>query len=88
MELVGRTLRQLIDHVKSFEEQKLMLCPYNINTQAAQGRFIFNLFASLAEFEQDITGEHTQARPSADRVRGRKGGRPKGLGREEQLKAE
>ncbi len=50
-----------------------------IDTTHAQGRFVFNLFASLAEFERELIRERTQAGLSAARSRGRVGGRPKGL---------
>lgn len=50
-----------------------------IDTTTPQGRLIFNLFASLSEFERDIIREWTQAGLSAARARGRNGGRPKGL---------
>lgn len=40
---------------------------------------MFNLFASLAEFERDIIRERTKAGLTAARARGRQGGRPKGL---------
>lgn len=40
---------------------------------------IFNIFASLAEFERDVIIERTQAGLKAARARGRKGGRPRGL---------
>ena len=40
---------------------------------------MFNLFASLAEFERELIRERTQAGLSAARSRGRVGGRPKGL---------
>ncbi len=50
-----------------------------IDTTTAQGRLIFNIFASLAEFERDLIVERTQAGLNAARARGRKGGRPKGL---------
>jgi DNA invertase Pin-like site-specific DNA recombinase len=74
--------------VKSFDEKKVKFISLqdNINTQTAQGRFIFNLFDSLAEFEKDIILERTQAGLSAARARGRKGGRPKGLSLEARLK--
>ncbi len=50
-----------------------------IDTTHAQGRLVFNLFASLAEFERELIRERTQAGLSAARARGRIGGRPKGL---------
>ncbi len=90
LDRLGRSLRHLIDLVKSFEEKRVKFISLqdNINTQTAQGRFIFNLFASLAEFERDIIRERTHAGLSAARARGRKGGRPKGLSLEAQLKAQ
>jgi len=90
LDRLGRSLRHLIDLIKSFEEKKVKFISLqdNINTQTAQGRFIFNLFASLAEFERDIIRERTHAGLSAARARGRKGGRPKGLSLEAQLKAQ
>jgi len=51
----------------------------NIDTTTSGGKLIFHIFASLAEFERDITRERTNAGLSAVRARGRKGGRPKGV---------
>ena len=51
----------------------------SIDTTTAQGRLVFNIFASLAEFERDLIRERTQAGLAAARARGRKGGRPRGL---------
>ena len=58
-----------------------------IDTTTAQGRVVFNLFASLAEFERDLIRERTKAGLAAARARGRIGGRPKGLTPEAQAKA-
>lgn len=58
-----------------------------IDTTTAQGRLVFNLFASLAEFERDLIRERTKAGLAAARARGRIGGRPKGLSAEAQVKA-
>ena len=90
LDRLGRSLRHLIDLVKGLEEKKVKFISLqdNITTQSAQGRFIFNVFACLAEFERDIMLERTQAGLSAARARGRKGGRPKGLSLEAQLKAQ
>jgi DNA invertase Pin-like site-specific DNA recombinase len=40
---------------------------------------VFGIFASLAEFERELIRERTQAGLKSARVRGRKGGRPKGI---------
>ena len=50
-----------------------------INTTSAQGRLVFNLFASLAEFERELIRERTHAGLAAARARGRVGGRQRGL---------
>jgi DNA invertase Pin-like site-specific DNA recombinase len=48
-----------------------------INTTSAQGRLVFNLFASLAEFERKLIGEHTHAGLAS--ARARVGGHQRGL---------
>lgn len=88
LDRLGRSLRHLIDTVNALEDAgvKFISLNDNINTQTAQGRLIFNIFASLAEFERDIIRERTNAGLTAARARGRKGGRPPGLSTETQLK--
>lgn len=54
-----------------------------IDTSSAAGKLIFHLFASLAEFERNLTRERTNAGLAAARARGRKGGRPAKLGEKE-----
>lgn len=46
-----------------------------VNTTSAQGRLVFNLFASLAEFKRALICEHTYAVLAAARVRDRVAGR-------------
>ncbi|GGF28438.1 hypothetical protein GCM10011383_45220 [Hymenobacter cavernae] len=53
-----------------------------INTASPQGRLVFNLFASLAEFERELIRERTQVGLAAARARGRVGGRRRGLSKE------
>ena len=47
----------------------------NIDTTTANGRLIFGIFASLAEYERELISERTKAGLKAARARGRKGGR-------------
>lgn len=49
------------------------------DTSTAQGRMVFGIFATLAEFERELIRERTQAGLKSARARGRKGGRPKGM---------
>ena len=81
LDRMGRSLKHLVDLIGSLMERKVGLLSLNdpIDTTSAQGRFVFNLFASLAEFERELIRERTQAGLSAARARGRVGGRPKGL---------
>lgn len=58
-----------------------------IDTAISHGRLIYNVFASLAEFEPDLISERTQAGLQAARARGRKGGRPMGLSDQARKKA-
>ncbi len=58
-----------------------------IDTTMSQSRLIFNIFASLAEFEKDVIRERTKARLKAARARGKIGGRPRGLSPKAQKKA-
>jgi DNA invertase Pin-like site-specific DNA recombinase len=51
----------------------------SIDTTTSGGRLVFNIFASLAEFEREIIRERTNAGLQAARSRGRNGGRPKAL---------
>jgi len=58
-----------------------------IDTTTAQGWLVFNIFASLAEFEREIIRERTNAGLAAARARGKTGGRKPGLSEDAQRKA-
>ena len=58
-----------------------------INTTTPTGRFTFNVFASLSEFEREMIRERTKAGLDAAKARGRKGGRPAGLSKAAMEKA-
>jgi DNA invertase Pin-like site-specific DNA recombinase len=81
LDRLGRSLRHLVDLINLLMEKEVGLKSLQdpIDTTHAQGRLIFNIFASLAEFERDLIIERTQAGLTAARARGRTGGRPKGL---------
>lgn len=48
-----------------------------IDTTTPNGRLIFGLFATLAEFKRELIVERTRAGLAAARARGRLGGRPR-----------
>lgn len=81
LDRLGRTLKQLIELVMSFDQQGIGFksLKETIDTTSSTGRLVFHIFASLAEFERDIIQERTRAGLDAARARGRTGGRPKAL---------
>lgn len=89
LDRLGRSLKELFILVDDFQRKGIGFRSLNdaIDTTTAQGRLVFNLFASLAEFERDMIRERTKAGLAAARARGRVGGRPKGLSVQAQAKA-
>jgi len=81
LDRLGRSLKNLVALINQLMEKKVGLKSLHdpIDTTTAQGRLIFNIFASLAEFEQALIKERTTAGLAAARSRGRLGGKPKGL---------
>lgn len=81
LDRLGRSLRHLVELVGQLMAKNVGLQSLNdpVDTTTPPGRLVFNLFASLAEFERDLLRERTQAGLSAARARGRQGGRPKGV---------
>jgi DNA invertase Pin-like site-specific DNA recombinase len=81
LDRLGRSLRHLLELAADLSGRGIGLMSLNdpIDTTTAQGRLVFGIFASLAEFERELIRERTQAGLSAARARGRLGGRPAGL---------
>lgn len=81
LDRLGRSLKHLVELTNELLERRVGLISLNdpIDTTTPQGRLVFNIFASLAEFERDLIRERTRAGLQAARARGRKGGRPSGL---------
>lgn len=84
LDRLGRSLKHLVETVSGLLQKEIGFQSLNdpIDTTTAQGRLIFNIFASLAEFERELISERTKAGMKAARARGRLGGRPKGLSEE------
>ncbi|HEM1535099.1 TPA: recombinase family protein [Legionella pneumophila] len=89
LDRLGRNLAHLIHLTNKLIEKKVGLISLNdpIDTSTAQGRMVFGIFATLAEFERELIRERTQAGLKSARARGRKGGRPKGMSKEAMEKA-
>ena len=81
LDRLGRSLRDLIELVREFEQRKVGFrsLQESMDTASSGGKLIFHVFGALAEFERNLIRERTQAGLSAARARGRKGGRPKTL---------
>lgn len=84
LDRLGRNLKHLVRLVDDLNHHGVGLkvltgTGANIDTTTANGRLIFGIFASLAEFEAELIRERTQAGLKAARARGRKGGRKHGL---------
>lgn len=80
LDRLGRSLQNLVNTVKKFEEQTIGLRVLtgkgaSIDTSTAAGKLVFGFFAALAEFERDLIIERTKAGLDSARARGRKGGR-------------
>lgn len=89
LDRLGRSLKHLVTLTQQLIERGVGLVSLNdpIDTTTSHGRLIFNIFASLAEFERDLIRERTKAGLEAARARGRLGGRPKGLSKQAKAKA-
>lgn len=89
LDRLGRSLRDLVNLISKFQEMGVGFKSLqdNIDTTTPTGKLTFHLFAALAEFERDIISDRTKAGLASARVRGRLGGRPKGLSKKAQDKA-
>jgi len=81
LDRLGRSLKNLVELINTLNEKEVGLKSINdpVDTTTAQGRLIFNIFGSLAEFERELIKERTLAGLEAARDKGKIGGRPKGL---------
>jgi len=80
LDRLGRNLKHLVNIVQDLAKRNIAFKVItgqgaNIDTTTANGRLIFGIFASLAEFESELIRERTMAGLAAARARGRNGGR-------------
>lgn len=78
---LGRSLSDLIGLMNEFREKQVQFkcLAMSIDTSTPEGRMMYGIIASFAEFERETIVENTNAGLKAARTRGRTGGRPKGL---------
>lgn len=78
LDRLGRGTVELIELMDWFSKNHVDFVGLNspVDTTTAMGKFIFKMFAGIAEMERDIIRERTMAGLAAARLRGRIGGRP------------
>ena len=86
LDRLGRDLKHLVNTVDELRGREvgfrvLAGAGAEIDTATANGRLVFGIFASLAEFERELIAERTRAGLAAARARGRLGGRPRKMDR-------
>jgi len=82
LDRLGRSLKHLVNTIDELKEKNvgfkvLTGLGTQIDSTTPEGKLMFGMFASLAEFERDIIVERTKAGLAAARARGRLGGRPR-----------
>ncbi|QKZ13443.1 recombinase family protein [Spirosoma sp. KUDC1026] len=89
LDRLGRNLSHLIELVSYFSTKCVSFVSINdkIDTSTATGMLVFHIFCSLAEFERAQIKERTMAGLLAARIKGKVGGKPKGLSEEAKKKA-
>ena len=89
LDRLGRSLQHLVKIFHHLIDHEIGIISLQdpIDTSTAQGKLMFNIFSSLAEFEKDLIIERTNAGLNAARARGRCGGRPTGLSKKSMEKA-
>lgn len=82
LDRLGRDLKHLITTIDDLRKREvgfkvLSGLGAEIDTNTANGRLFFAVFAALAEYERELIAERTRAGLQAARARGRMGGRPR-----------
>ncbi|MDX2050056.1 MAG: recombinase family protein [Rickettsiaceae bacterium] len=80
LDRLGRNLHHLISIVDDLQKRDIGFKVLtgqgaDIDTNTANGRLIFSIFASLAEYERELISERTKAGLASARARGKNGGR-------------
>jgi DNA invertase Pin-like site-specific DNA recombinase len=85
LDRLGRSLAHLIQTIKELSEKGIGFksLQENIDTTTSGGQLIFHIFGALAQFERELIRERTNAGLKAARIRGRMGGRPVQLNKQE-----
>lgn len=79
LDRLGRSLAHLISIITALKKKGVGFRSLTeaVDTTTAMGKFTFNLFGALAEYERSLIQERVNAGLAAARRRGRRGGRPR-----------
>jgi DNA invertase Pin-like site-specific DNA recombinase len=88
LDRLGRSLKNLIEIMTDLNKRGVGFrsLTESIDTTTSAGNFFFQIFGALAEFERNLIRERTLAGLAAARARGRKGGRPRAKGLNDEKK--
>ena len=75
----ARSLRQLVNALEEFRALGIEFASLHegVDTTTPNGRLVFGIFASIAEFERELIRDRVRSGIAAARARGRKLGRPR-----------
>ena len=85
LDRLGRSLNHLLETVGQLQKtgRGFRSLREHIDTTTPGGKRVFHLFGALAEFEREVIRERTLAGLASARTRGRVGGRPRSLNKQQ-----